>query len=125
MSRGSKARSQVTPGVEQVLVDRVTVRSEPNGEHVDRNIVERDRDEHFALALGQLADRGRQSLELLLLLEPVAGPGRSGVWYPLERKLVTVGRLSSPGVAGRPGPDPRHHRPVGPRGERAGATQPR
>src|SRR5262249_5024943 len=119
MSRGSKARSQVTPGVEQVLVDRVAVRSEANGEHVDRNIVERDRDEHFALALGQLADRGRQSLELLLLLEPVAGPGRSGVWYPLERKLVTVGRLSSPGVAGDLARDLEHHELVGPGGEAA------
>src|SRR5262249_60942675 len=124
MSRGSKARSQVTPGVEQVLVDRVTVRSEPNGEHVDRNIVERDRDEHFALALGQLADRGRQSLELLLLLEPVAGPGRSGVWYPLERKLVTVGRLSSPGVAGDLARDLEHHGPLGPGGGGAEAAEP-
>jgi hypothetical protein len=79
MSGCSHADTQVTPGVEQVLVDRAAVGSAPNGEHVDRDVVERDRHEHFALALGQLADRGRQGLELLLLLEPIAGAERYGV----------------------------------------------
>jgi hypothetical protein len=37
---------------------------------------ERDRDEHLALALGQLVDRGREGLELLSLLEPVSRSGR-------------------------------------------------
>ena len=58
MSGGGHAGTQVTPGVEQVLVDRVAVGAEPDREHVDRDVVERDRDEHLALALGQLADRG-------------------------------------------------------------------
>jgi hypothetical protein len=59
MSGCSHAGAQVTPRIEQVLVDRVAVGAELNREHVDRDVVERDRHEHFALALGQLADRGR------------------------------------------------------------------
>jgi hypothetical protein len=68
MSGGRHPGVQVAPGVEQVLVDRVAASTELHREHVDRDVVERDRHERFALALAQLADRGRQGLELLLLL---------------------------------------------------------
>jgi len=62
---GGHASSQIAPGIEQVLVDRVAVGSQLDREHVDRDLVERDRHEHLALALGQLADRDRQRIELL------------------------------------------------------------
>jgi len=58
MPRGGHPGAQVAPGVEQVLVERVAVGAELDGEHVDRDLVERDRHEHLALPVRQLADRG-------------------------------------------------------------------
>ena len=66
--------AQAPAGVEQVLVDRVAVGIEREREFVHRHVVERDRDEHLALARGELADRLRQDPELLAPLERLAGP---------------------------------------------------
>ena len=52
MSSGRHAGTQVTPGVEQVLVDRVAVGAEPDREKINGHLIERDGDEDFSLALG-------------------------------------------------------------------------
>ena len=73
MFGGGHACPQATPGVEQVLVDRVAVGFELHRQDVDRDVIESDGDEHLALALGQLGDRPRQRLKLCPLLEPFLG----------------------------------------------------
>jgi hypothetical protein len=65
----SEALAQRASRVEQVLVDRVAVRAELERQDIDRNAVERDRDERVALAVGQVADRRRENCELLALLD--------------------------------------------------------
>lgn len=91
MSGGGHAGAEITPGVEQVLVDRVAVCAELDRQYVDRRLVERDRNEHLTLALGQLADRVRQGLEALLLFEPVSGSRRQRVGQLLDGRLFTAG----------------------------------
>jgi hypothetical protein len=119
MSGSSQAGSKVTPGVEQILVDRVAVAAEPDRDDIDGHLVERDRDEHFALALGELADRGRQGLELLSPLEPVTGAERKHVRHPLEHGFLTARGLSTPGVARHLAGDLEHHELVSPGSEPA------
>jgi len=49
MAGRGQAGSELSPGVEEVLVDRVAVGVKLEREHVDRDVVERDRDEDLAL----------------------------------------------------------------------------
>jgi hypothetical protein len=49
-----KSGPQLTPGIEQRLVDRVAVGAQLYDQRIQRNIVEHDRDEDHALVRGQL-----------------------------------------------------------------------
>ena len=55
---GSKSGLQLTPGLEQRLVDRIAVGGQLNDQGIQRNVVEHDGDENPALPLGQLPVHG-------------------------------------------------------------------
>src|SRR4051794_31306830 len=59
-------QAEFAPGVVEGLVQGAAGRPQPLGHHVDRHLVERQRDEHLALMWGELGvDRPRDSLEQL------------------------------------------------------------
>ena len=52
---GAQRGSELLPRVVEGLVEGAAGRVEPLGEHVDRDAVERERDQHLALVRAQLA----------------------------------------------------------------------
>src|SRR6476620_5981598 len=89
--------SQLAPGVVKGLVERAPGGAQSLSEHVDRDTIECDRNEHLALTLGQdLCDRTLDGREQLALLRfGVRGPSARGEERPvvvLERRLDTLPR---------------------------------
>ena len=72
------------------------------------------RDEHLALSIRQLADRGRQRIELLAPLDPLAGLRAQRVGQLLERKLLSGLEAAGARRGARPCRDLEHHELVRP-----------
>jgi hypothetical protein len=82
--------AQLATGVVQSLVQGVSVRVQTLGEDVDRDTVERERNEDAALVWGEdLSDRTLECVQQLGLLGRLVGPARRG------------GAVSLPPPAGR------------------------
>jgi hypothetical protein len=116
----SCARSRSSSFWRSVLVDRVAVGVELQRQHVDRDVVQRDRDEDLALAWGQVfLDGVHQHRELLAALGLIAGLGRQGVRKPVPCRLLGARRMVVPGVSRDLARDLEDHELVGPGGEPA------
>ena len=76
MARFLEVTAQLAAGVVQRLVERAAGGLFPVGEHVDRDLVERQRNEHGPLTRGQsLGDADPDRAEQLALLRRVCRPG--------------------------------------------------
>src|SRR5262245_51015652 len=87
--------AQLAAGVVERLVERTTCGLQALGEHVDRDVVQRERDEHAPLVRGQrLVDPGLDLPEQLPLLRRRVGAacraGEAAERLVLERQLATL-----------------------------------
>lgn len=114
--------AQLSPRVVQCLVERAAGRVEPFGQHVDRHLVERERDQHLALVPGQAAvdrvlERLHQLARLGSLFGAVASVGHQRPRLRLEHHLAFL-----PGPPAQTHPRLQQGELVGPGGESARAA---
>ena len=116
---GGQAGAELAPGVEEVLVDRVAVGAELQGEHVDRDVVEGDRHEDLPLALGQVR-RDRRASTASCSRRSACSPGSaarvSGSWSNVRSRAR---RMVLPGVPRELARGLEDHELVGPGREAA------
>ena len=89
----SQPGPEVTPGVEQVLVDRIAVGAEFDGQHVYLHVIQRDRNEHLTPTLS--SPIAAQCAQLFPPLEPVAGAEASASAV-VPRQRFAVARATFP-----------------------------